>query len=173
MIDLATDASSRAIGAYYHGDWAYFSFHTDLPWLEHFHINFKEVFALVLAAELWTPWWPNSKVIWRTDSKVALGMVNKGTCRNPKAMRMMRRLFWLSAIYNFEIQAVHIAGAINHIPDAISRLQEPKQWKRLEALIGAKGLLPLCDHMSYHSYLCTLFPQVQQGRHPGQNWKPG
>lgn len=173
IFDLATDASSKAIGAHFRGDWAYLDFETDLPCFQHTHINYKEVFALVVAAELWAPSWADSKLYWFTDSKVAQGIVKKGTCKDPMAMNSMRRLFWLSAIYNFEIVAIHIPGVDNEIPDAISRLNEYKQWQRLETLLGGPDLmLPLASHIS-DGALALLSPQVERWCQRRLSWKPG
>ena len=72
------------------------------------HINYKEVLAIVLAAKQWGSKWCNQHVIIYSDSTTAVGIINKDTCRNPIVMHYLRELFWLSAIYNFQIIKPHI-----------------------------------------------------------------
>ena len=50
-IDVQTDACTYGAGAYFHGDWHYHSFVMDTPEVRDFHINYKEVMAIVLAAK--------------------------------------------------------------------------------------------------------------------------
>lgn len=46
-------------------------------------------------------------------------------------MDSLRELFWLSAIYNFRLQAVQYPGHANLVADGVSRLHEPNGFQRL------------------------------------------
>ena len=86
------------------------------------HINHKETWAVYLAAERWAPCWANRHVIVPSDNHAALGIINKGSTGSPIIMQALRRLFWLSAVYNFQITAKYIPGQQNGVADAVSRL---------------------------------------------------
>ena len=62
------------------------------------HINFKEVLAL--EPVLWAEHWRNKKVFVHSDNKVAVVIINKGSCRDTTVMASLRRVFWASAVYN-------------------------------------------------------------------------
>lgn len=48
---LFVDACNLAAGAFYKGDWVYSVFSHDLPAASDLHINYKEICAVVLAAQ--------------------------------------------------------------------------------------------------------------------------
>ena len=108
--DVQTDASTYGAGAFFRGD---------------LHINYKEVLAIILAAKRWGHQWRNHHVIIQSDNTTAVSIINKGTSKNPIIMGFLRELFWLSAIFNFRITAMHIPGISNPIADSISRLHDP------------------------------------------------
>ena len=123
------------------------------------HINHKETLAVVLAAERWAPQWVNRHVIIHSDSQAAVTIINKGSTCNSLIMGYLRRLFWLSAIFNFRITARYIKGCDNAIADAISRLHCRTFLFKACSLISQEtsfvGLCatPLLSHMPYASSL--------------------
>ena len=145
-----TDACLIAGGAYFRGDWAYTMWEADVPAATEMSINNKELFAVLLATERWAPAWSNCVVTIRSDNVTTVSSINKGSSRNWRAMKAIRRLFPLPVIYNFKLKASHIPGRRNHIADTISRIHEPRQLIHLEALLS-KGLGDLMCHMSHRS----------------------
>ena len=79
-------------------------------------------------------------VIIHSDSQAAVGIINKGSTKNPLIMGFLRRLFWLSAIYNCRITARYIKGVHNVIADAISRMHMPSY------LLQAYSFISRCTH---------------------------
>lgn len=132
---VLSDACTTGAGYACAHDWGYTNFACDLPTIANAHINVKEVLAVVLAAYRWAPAWHNSKVLIHTDNTVTKYAINKGSSRNPLIMELLRHLFWLSACFNFTIEAIHVPGRFHHLPDAISRLHEPGQSLRLQSLL--------------------------------------
>ena len=121
---ISIDASQLAAGGV-HGS-AFFS----LPWSQwegtsDKHINFKEVLALEPAVFLWAEHWRNKKVFVHSDNRAAVGIINKGSCRDTTVMASLRRVFWASAVYNFRLKAVYYPGERNVLADAASRLHQP------------------------------------------------
>ena len=119
---VETDACNEAVGFYFRGDWAYSFLPADDPGIAPLHINFKEAFAIFLAARRWGSLWANHHVIIWCNNQAAVAMINKGTAAKPTVMSWLRHLFWLSAIHNFCISAVYIPGVANIRADIISRM---------------------------------------------------
>ena len=158
------DASNVGAGLFYCGDWYYHQWdeYEELP-LDS-HINNKEIMAVILAARRWGHLWSNSKVLVCTDNTVTKAVINKGTCKNKYVMQALRGLFWLSVRFNFKLQAVHIPGVFNQLPDAISRLHSPGQCRRLCSLLctwhhGVMWDVDWQNHMSEKSFQ-MLAPQL-------------
>ena len=57
-----TDACNEAAGGSFGLDWFYLNWNQDLPVAESFHINEKEVLAVVLATQQWASYWQNKHV---------------------------------------------------------------------------------------------------------------
>lgn len=129
-----TDACPVAAGAVFSGNYVYTPFNT---WreAENLHINHKEALALETAAAHWAPRWTNRRVVVYCDNQAAVGILNKGSCRDPVVMASLRRLSMLSARFNFKICAVYYPGRENIVADAVSRLHEHNGIKRLQSAI--------------------------------------
>ena len=135
IVDAHVDSSKQAAGLFFRGDWQYVDWSRDWPIMSDLHINYKEVLSIALSLKRWAHLWRNSKVIVYTDSQVARAIINRGSCHHPGVMTVLRQLFWITVDMNIELQAVFIPGKTNDIPDAISRIHQPGQWRRLEGLL--------------------------------------
>jgi len=128
------DACNISLGAYYDNDWIYTPLDQCWPTARPLHINHKEVLALEPAATRWGHLWANHKVTIHTDNQAAASMIHRGSSNHPLVMDSLRRVFWLSVLFNFRIHAVYICGSMNKMADQISRLHEPGGIQRLHAL---------------------------------------
>ena len=121
---LFTDASGvLGLGAVYRSHW--FSH----PWpnhLLHHSINFKELFAIVVAAKIWGHTWRNQQVIVMSDNKPICDCWQSRSAKDPNLMRLFRYLFFHAAMYNFNIMFQHLPGHSNVLADLLSRLQVRK-----------------------------------------------
>ena len=146
-----TDACPVAAGCVYNGRYLYTPFNT---WdkAADLHINYKETMALEPAVTHWAPHWANRRVIVYCDNQAAVGIINKGTCRDPVVMAALRRIAMLSARHNFRIQATYYPGSENIVADAISRLHEPRAPQRLQSAI-LKHLDMNCVPVNEHPVL--------------------
>ena len=95
-----------------------------------------------------------------SDNQAAAAMINKGTTSNTVVMKALRRLFWLSALFNFRIVARYIPGKSNGVADAFSRLHSSSHllyaWEVLCNMWGAPIPLlgdTLISHMPHASSL--------------------
>ena len=80
-----TDACPVAAGCVYNGMCLCTPFNT---WdnAQHLHMNHKETLALEPAVSHWAPHWSNRRVVLYSDNQAAVGIINKGTCRDPVVM---------------------------------------------------------------------------------------
>ncbi|MES9880284.1 MAG: reverse transcriptase domain-containing protein [Sedimenticola sp.] len=131
---VSIDACSVAAGAHYCGDWVYTPFTS--PAVQSLPINYKEVIALEPAVSRWAETWRNKKVFVHSDNQAACAIINKGSCKHPVVMSSLRRIFWLSAVYNFRLKAVYYPGTANTLADAVSRLHEPNGISRLYSYLS-------------------------------------
>jgi hypothetical protein len=128
---ICIDACQVAGGGYHNGEMVYTPWEAISPEVASLHINDKEVLALELAITQWAPKLRDRKVYVHCDSMVACAVIKRGSSRNPIVMASLRRVFWLSAVYNFKIRTWFYPGVRNIVADRISRLHEPGGWQKL------------------------------------------
>ena len=121
---VVIDACSEAAGSHYDGHSLYTPWQQCWPSAAPLHINHKEVLALEPAATVWAPMWANKRIYVHCDNRSAVYTINKGLSKHPAVMDSLRRVFWLSALYNFRLTAVYYPGHCNVIADSVSRLHE-------------------------------------------------
>ena len=118
-----------------------------------------------LRPDVGPPLWANSRVLFHTDNITARAALHKGSARSPAIMPLLRELFWLSAIFNFHIDACYVPGELNDTPDCISRLNQPGYVAQLLNLMGIPVncmyyvYICLLSHMSYGAF-GYLLPQI-------------
>ena len=124
LTSVFTDACEAGGGGVYNSDWFYCNWELDLPQATSFHINEKEILAVVIAAHRWAYSWANHTVYVFSDNSTTVACINKGSSRNALLMHYIRQLFWLSAIYNFRLIVKHISSKNNVLADVVSRLHD-------------------------------------------------
>ena len=128
---ICIDACVEGAGGYHGDDWYHLQWR-DWEGTHPFHINYKEVLALLPAVELWGHSWKDKLVLVYSDNQAAVGIINRGTAKDPWVMDILRHIFWRSCLYNFRIKALYYPGRQNVIADAASRLMERGGWERLK-----------------------------------------
>ena len=145
---VLTDASLSG-GGLWESDWMYVNWALDYPALRPLHINYKETFAIVLAAHRWAPCWSGYRVVVKSDSQVAAAILNKGSTSCPVIMDWIRSLFWLKEYYNFSLSIKHIPGVANTLADSVSRLDNVHHWPKFQAWLSKSSVsYNLESHMS-------------------------
>ena len=114
--------TSDASGSWGCGAW------TQDSWLQYkwpdncdFHISFKELFALVLAAAVWGRGWNGSMVQWRCDNQAAVRVLSTRCCCDAPMMHLLRCLFFYEAHHHFSVGGVYVPGKENDLADDLSR----------------------------------------------------
>ena len=110
------------------GWWGCGAFHKDkwfqLRWpdaIQETQITVKELVPIVLAAAVWGTSWMGRNVMSYCDNAAVVAILNKGDCKEPQAMHLMRCLAFLKAKFQFSLYASHISGVNNDLADALSR----------------------------------------------------
>ena len=67
-----TDACDVGAGGYCEGHYFYCNWSIDLPAVQDSHINFKELAAVVLAAQIWRPLWAKKHVVVLSDNSTTV-----------------------------------------------------------------------------------------------------
>ena len=91
-----------------------------------YHINFKELFAVVAAVFTWGKHWQNKQIIINMDNVAITDIWKTGSSKDPDNTRSIRALFLFSEKNNINILTEHIAGHHNYLSDSLSRLQVGK-----------------------------------------------
>ena len=71
-------------------------------------------------------------------------VLKSGTCKNELIMDLVRHLFYISALYNFELLACYLNMNVNRMANALSRLQ----FNRFRALApGAEQQMMILSYV--------------------------
>ena len=139
-LQLFTDASNSGFGAVYGNQW--FS----SPWPEKFksyHINIKELFAIIAAVFTWGLQWKDRQILLYSDNMTVCDMWLSTSSKDTTAMFYMRHLFLFAANHNFNLLIKHIPGRHNTLADLLSRLQV-QQFLQLH--VNAKPFPAVINH---------------------------
>ena len=136
---LYMDASGAGYGMHYGLDWLCAGWKCNLSMSIDHHghclpapavfvpdnINIQELYPILMAIQRWGHKWRDKKVLCFSDNSHVVSALNKGKSVNSHAMGFLRQLFWLTALYNCHLVAIHIPGRQNVIADALSRVLFP------------------------------------------------
>ena len=117
---LFTDASDSGFGCFWQGRWRAGTWtlqqrKRDIQW--------RELFAVLVAATAWGPHWTSKRLLVHCDNRAVVDIWRVGTSKQPSLMTVVRALFFVAARANFTVLLQHILGVDNAIADALSRSQ--------------------------------------------------
>ncbi len=146
---LYTDASSEIrYGAFWNGHWIQARW---LQALQQHSIQWKELYAVVMACEVWGHLWPNKRILFYCDNMAVVHLWRSGLSKAPFLMHLVRALFFVAAKHNFHVSITHIAGVNNSIADALSRFHMQKFHLLAPDADKERTLTP--TQLTYHSAL--------------------
>ena len=125
-MDLYTDASDVGYGAYWSGRW--FNSHWT-PQQAALSIAWREMYAILVACSTWGNSWARRRILFHCDNAAVVAIWQKGSCKCPHLMSLVRNLFFMAATGNYHVGIAHIPGVDNCIADHLSRfsIQEFRQ----------------------------------------------
>lgn len=121
-IHLFTDATPVSFGVFFMNKWFQGYFPQELLYKDTSMALF-ELYPIVMACVLWGHNWSRRRILFHCDNLATVEIISKGRSKVKSIMKLMRRLTFHTAINNFVVHAIHIAGVDNNIADAISRYQ--------------------------------------------------
>ena len=142
-MQLQTDASGTVrYDAYCAGEWLSMGW---TPQQLRFSIEFKELFAIVIACHIWEHKWPRQRILFQCDNEAVVYCIKSGTSRSKTVMSLICSLYHVCIKHNFVVSAVHIPGVKNCIADALSRrlLQKFKTLAPTAEVQPTTPILPL------------------------------
>ncbi len=137
-IEFTSDAS----GLWGCGAWcgtAWFQFQWPQHALQH-HITFLELVAVVLACVAWGSRWGGRSILCWCDNAAVVQVIASRSCRDPGLMHLLRCLFFVEAVYQFQLSASHIRG--RHIRGRDNTLADDLSRDRLSSF---RSMVPQAD----------------------------
>ena len=134
QLQLYTDASGVGMGGFFGPHW--FS----CPWPSAFQessIHVRELVAVATALFLWGDALRDCSVVLFSDSLSVVLVWQKGSCRDPLSMRILRAVFFHLAARNVRLVMQHVSGLCNTKADALSRFQVV-EFRRLHPVADAR-----------------------------------
>ena len=122
-LHLFTDSSDLAAAGYFAGAWFIVPFAHEFLELRNMSINWRELFAIVVAAETFGTRWTGKRIMFHCDNMCVVDVLKSGTCHSERIMDLVRKLFFICARYEFELSTCYVNTKSNDIADALSRLQ--------------------------------------------------
>jgi hypothetical protein len=121
-LKLFSDASDIGFGAIYGTAWiqgSWSKWGDPMP-----SIDYRELFAIVAAAETWGLNWAGKRIVFVTDNEPITQIWDKGSTPSRDIMGLIRVLFLTAAKRGYSVSLKYIAGVNNPIADALSRFQD-------------------------------------------------
>lgn len=168
VTSIQCDACGEGGGATFLGDFMYINWKIDMPDVLPLHINSKEIIIIILAIFRWSSMLQNKRVIIYTDNMTAKSVINKMSSKNPVVMLYVRFLFFMQALCNFSVYAIHYPGVQNTLADSISRLHEEHRLSQVYHMLPVYEhkcftIFNLLNHMSVNFVICRW---MSGARHP-------
>ena len=115
------DTWSTGAGGYFNGQYFHTPFpHSILCWFGH-DINILELFTNIVMLKLWGTLLRGKHVILQCDNENSMLFINSGRSHIPGMYLCLREICFLTARYDIDISAWHVAGVDNSIADHLSR----------------------------------------------------
>ena len=84
-------------------------------------IAVKELVPILIAATIWGAEWKGRKVLSHCDNSAVVAVVKTRSCKDKTLMQLLRCLFFLEAVFQFQLSSSHLPGEMNDLADDLSR----------------------------------------------------
>ena len=116
-----SDSSSTACAAVWRTHWTVVEFDNEYEWLRDKHINYKEMYAVVLGIATFAYYLRGRDVIMHIDNKSVQQCVANGKSKEPGIMGLVRVLYYFTSINNIKYRTLHLGSKFNAEADSLSR----------------------------------------------------
>lgn len=127
---LATDSCLTGCGGICGNEY----FHATFPEfikLQNMCINELEMLTVTVAIKLWAHKLAGKRLLINCDNEVTVTAINSGKVKDKILLDNLHEQRYICAVYECEIKAVHIAGVVNRLPDALSRWHLSSNYAKL------------------------------------------
>ena len=117
---FSSDYSLQACGGFCYGKY----FHSKFPAKvtdRGYSINILEMLAIIVCLKLWGKFYVGKRIQIFCDNESVCHCLNSGKTHNEFLQSCLREVSFLAAIYEFQINAVHLSSSANRIADHLSR----------------------------------------------------
>jgi hypothetical protein len=123
--EIWTDATPFGGGGHFNNQWfstmwSDWANPDELPSIR--QIMFFELLAVVVALACWGSSWADTKVTAWTDNTGVVALLDSRTSTEPRVLDLLRRIYYLEALFSCRLFGKHISGVDNTIADYLSRL---------------------------------------------------
>ena len=122
-LHIYTDSSDIAAAGFYDGSWFVVPFTGAFAPLQALSINWRELFAVTVAAATFGHHWSAKRIMFHCDNQSIVDILCSGTSKSDLIMTLVRELFFIAAKYQFEMSACYVNTRDNSVADSLSRLQ--------------------------------------------------
>ena len=114
-MELYTDASDTG---YWSGQWFNTRWTSSQAVLS---ITWRELYAILVVCATWGHLWVHKRILFHCDNAAVVAIWQRGSCKCPHLMSLVRHLFFLAAMGIYHVGIAHIPGVDNCIADHLSR----------------------------------------------------
>jgi hypothetical protein len=119
-IHMVSDASKLGFGACFGSKWLQAAY--PATWYK-YHITFLELYPIFVLINIFGCLMKNSNILFHCDNSAVTAILNKQSSKDKSVMAIVRPLVLLLIKLNIRLTSKHIPGALNILPDRISRFQ--------------------------------------------------
>ena len=121
----SSGAADKGFGCVFKNQWTFGLWKDTSLFSESFSPNIAllELFAIVVAVEIWANQLSGSSIILRSDSMATVNMINAMKAEIPAAHELLKHLALNCLRKQIFFKAVHVKGTSNNLSDSLSRLK--------------------------------------------------
>ena len=138
---LELDACLSGLG----GWWGSSVYHLPIPLgFRSLDIVHLEMINILLAVRVFSNAWQHKRVLVRCDNMAVVAVLKSGRARDPYLGACARNVWYVSALYDIDMQYVHVLGKDNRAADLLSRWTDSAgDLSELQQLVGNPGWIPV------------------------------
>ena len=127
---FSSDSCLQGCGGFWGGKYFHSNFPSDFE--QHgYSINVLEMFAIIVCLKLWGKYFKGKRIQIFCDNESVCFCLNTGKSHSEILQGCLRETAFLTAIFEFQIRAVHLKSECNRIADALSRFDLGHQYREL------------------------------------------